>query len=262
MKAINVDNLIIEVGRDCNFECEHCLRGENTANGKRRITKEIIDATLENITQISSLTLTGGEPFLYPDIIQYIADAIEAKEIELYSFFIATNGTVKATTTLASIVKLYALSEEKECCEIKISDDVYHQRERCRLDLTIDPTFDILSITRRDQTKYKPEYLINQGNAALNLNAMKNVRDDGFSISQEDDIMLVENDIYINTNGDILSGCDYSYEYQEYEKRGNVLEQPLIAFLEQVYEEEQDDAYCAKEEEYIRKLSEAITCDG
>jgi len=189
------------------------------------------------------LTLTGGEPFLYPEIISYIADTIERKHINLLGFFIATNGTVRSDKALLAIIKLYRLSEDKEIgyCSIKISDDEFHRQERLRNNVEIDPALDIFSITERDTKKFtNPEHLINQGNAAMNLDARRNPTDDGFMVSDEGDPIIVEGNIYVNTNGDILSGCDYSYEYQEFNIHGNILKNNLYEILEvtTAYEEE------------------------
>lgn len=234
MRKIEVAELMIEVGRRCNLNCDHCLRGESDKFGSLIISKEIINATLKDICTISTLTLTGGEPFLYPEIISYIADTIAQKKINLCGFFIATNGTVMSEKALLALIKLYRLAEDKDYCNIRISDDEFHKQERQRNDVDIDPVFGMFSsdFVHKDQTKYKPEYLINQGNAAINLDARKNPRDDGFMVSDEGDPIIVEGNIYVNTNGGILSGCDYSYENQEYALHGNILEQNLYEILE------------------------------
>jgi len=59
---MNIDNLIIEITRKCNFTCDHCLRGEAQ---NKDIDHKVIDALLDNnIEYISNITFTGGEPSL------------------------------------------------------------------------------------------------------------------------------------------------------------------------------------------------------
>lgn len=233
MKKLILDNLVIEIGRCCNLNCSHCLRGQADNNENLEITKEIINRIFKNVSNIDTLTLTGGEPFLYPEIMLYIANIIKRKKISLCSFFIATNGTIKSEKAMLAIMKLYELSEQKDWCQIKISDDEFHQQERMLNNLEIDETLDLFSINHRDQTKYTADNLINQGNAVLNHEARKNVNDDGM-IATEDEIMHelnTENIIYINTNGDVLTGCDYSYENQKYASYGNILENSLYDII-------------------------------
>lgn len=242
-RKIEVTELIIEVGRRCNLNCDHCLRGDPDKFGNLVISKEIINAALKDICTISILTLTGGEPFLYPEIISYIADTIKRKHINLLNFFIATNGTIMSEKVMSAIIKLYRLSEDREFCSIRISDDEFHQQERQRNNVDIDPAFGMFSseFAYRDTKKFdKPEYIINQGNASMYLDARQNPVDDGFMVSDEGDPIIVEGNIYVNTNGDILSGCDYSYEYQEFNIHGNILKNNLYEILEvtTAYEEE------------------------
>ena len=60
-KPLSIENLVIEVGRNCNLNCPHCLRGDANTSG---MTNEIVDKIFENISYVQSLTITGGEPFL------------------------------------------------------------------------------------------------------------------------------------------------------------------------------------------------------
>ena len=118
-KSLSIDNLVLEIGRNCNLNCPHCLRGKAET---LEMTKEMIDKIFENISYVRSLTITGGEPFLYPDTMQYIANTIEKRKIGLGDFFIATNGTVKSEKALLAVIRLYGLSDEKDYCSIKMSD--------------------------------------------------------------------------------------------------------------------------------------------
>lgn len=66
-------HLVIETNRQCNLNCTHCGRGDAQ---DVTITPEIIDKLLDQIDFIVELDLTGGEPFLHPEIIEYLFDGI------------------------------------------------------------------------------------------------------------------------------------------------------------------------------------------
>ena len=229
-KPLSIENLVIEVGRNCNLNCIHCLRGDANTSG---MTNEIVDKIFENISYVQSLTITGGEPFLYPETMLYIANTIEKKKIDLGSFFIATNGTVKSEKTILAIIKLYSLSDEKECCSIRISNDEFHKNERQFNNLHLDETLDLLSITYKDEIKYTKDNTINQGNASDNCEALRNPDDEGMIIHEDEETGEIRAEclIYVNTKGDILTGCDYSYENQESISHGNILEESLYNII-------------------------------
>ena len=58
------------------------------------ITPEIIDKLLDQIDFIVELDLTGGEPFLHPEIIEYLFDGIIKRDIFLFGAGSVTNGTI------------------------------------------------------------------------------------------------------------------------------------------------------------------------
>ena len=58
-KKISVNNLIIEITRKCNMNCEHCLRG-NSQNID--VNFEHVEKLFSQIDYISTLSFGGGEP--------------------------------------------------------------------------------------------------------------------------------------------------------------------------------------------------------
>ena len=68
---MNLKHMMLEITRECNLKCVHCMRGDAQ---NVTITPEIIDKMLDNINSIEHLTLTGGEPFLHPEMIEYLFD--------------------------------------------------------------------------------------------------------------------------------------------------------------------------------------------
>lgn len=110
------DALEIEITRDCNLFCPHCMRyepGESMEPYRgSSIPREYIDALFEKHKIFGEILLTGGEPLLHPEIISYIIDKIIEKKILLKHFQIATNGTIINDEVITSLNKLYEYINE------------------------------------------------------------------------------------------------------------------------------------------------------
>ncbi len=70
---LSYKELAIEVTRRCNMQCSHCMRGHAE---NHTISKEVVDRLLDEVSVVGRLLLTGGEPFLEPEMMDYIFDAI------------------------------------------------------------------------------------------------------------------------------------------------------------------------------------------
>lgn len=126
---MEINNLIIEVTRKCQLECIHCLRGKSQS---KVLSREALENLLADVTRISTVTFTGGEPFLYPRVIKSFVEICEKNEIGVGSFYIATNGIIFSEKSklssrgLSAIIDLYNLCSENEYSMIKVSKDQYH----------------------------------------------------------------------------------------------------------------------------------------
>lgn len=67
---LSFNSIVFEITRKCNLKCEHCVKG---AAQNITITKSIINKVLDSVGFCKSIYLTGGEPFLEIDIIEYLA---------------------------------------------------------------------------------------------------------------------------------------------------------------------------------------------
>ena len=66
---MELNNVVIEVTRNCQLWCAHCLRGDAQ---NITISKEILDDFLSQVDWIYTLTITGGEPSLFDlEILHY-----------------------------------------------------------------------------------------------------------------------------------------------------------------------------------------------
>lgn len=218
-----LDNLMFEVGRGCNMRCAHCLRGEAQ---NVQMQKDCIDKVLENVESINSLTLSGGEPMMYPDTIEYIINKIIERKISVMSFFIATNGSISSEKVAMALVRLYSWAYEKEFCELKISADKYHTNN-----LEVVDFWKMFSFTHVDSS-LEDRHLLAEGRAFDIVGATRKPSDDG--IEMEDDDTVSEGIIYINALGDVLTGCDYSYESQQWKSHGNVYDSDFCDIIRSI----------------------------
>ena len=125
---INLNGLSLEITRKCNYHCKHCGRGEAQ---NITISKEIIDRLFDCIDNtIDTILLTGGEPLLAIDMIEYFCNKLLNSKMIVSTLEIITNGnvSVKANNRLLQIFK--ALIKEKNIlCSIGISDDKFHAEQ-------------------------------------------------------------------------------------------------------------------------------------
>ena len=205
---VPIPNLVIETTRKCNMACEHCLRGDAQSLD---MPKETICQLLNQVNEIGHVTFSGGEPSLAVNIIEYFLEQCKQREIELGWFYIATNGLNISESFIITCLKLYAYSNEKEMCLVQVSNDGYHAYENSYNTELLDG----LSFFER---KFKKE-------ASYEFKVVTQGRgiDIGESDVMEHEIVNTadwdEAEIYLNCKGNIINGCDWSYESQDEEKR-------------------------------------------
>jgi len=236
MVQLYIDNMVFEVTRKCNMKCEHCLRG---CSENLDITEQIIKEALKDVTQISSLTITGGEPTLNIKGIEFIFNQIHAQGIELNAFWMATNAKVYSEKLVSLLIDEYATCTEYDdefYGGLAVShDDGFHEE--------VDPK----NIRKYKALKFydsskegEISSVIDDGYANYNGIGDRSIHStESLSVDIEEDSIRVEDMIYINAKGDILLNCDYSFERQEEEKIGNVLEESLESIILR-YTEAQD----------------------
>lgn len=73
MEKACIQNLGLIITEDCNLDCRHCLRGKKC---QKVMSKEVIEATLNQCKYIRNLCLCGGEPFMHLEPLVHIVDTI------------------------------------------------------------------------------------------------------------------------------------------------------------------------------------------
>lgn len=203
--------LVIEVTRKCNLNCAHCLRG---CSQNMDIKKEYIDELFNQLNKANinglDLTLTGGEPSLNIPMINYIIEKLENSNITLSMFYIATNGINNNNIDfIIPCLKLYNLADEKDLCSVQTSSDIQHTDYMA--DTFTNSLMSALKFAdKRDEDKdYIFSGAINQGNASFNCS---NTREE----IVYDWVKYIEDTVfYLNCNGMIINGCDWSYNTQD-----------------------------------------------
>lgn len=215
-KELYIDNLVIEVTRKCNMCCDHCLRGEAQDDELNMLA---VYELFSQIDHVYSITLTGGEPSLAVNEMRWIREAAYAHNVEIENFYIATNGKDVPDEFVQEIVRWYGQCTSNEITQVKVSNDNYHEYGTEYNDM-----LKLLKIVTFEEYEYFDEYLVAQGNAIDYTRASRILEPEVFDVDENDDcINVIEGTLYMNVHGDIIGGCDWSYEEQENQKIGNVL---------------------------------------
>lgn len=222
---LTVDNLVIEVTRRCNMACAHCMRGDAQ---NKDMTREIIDRVFENIASVGIITFTGGEPTLNIDIIQYALDICRKKAIDVFSFYIVTNGKIVPEEFLVTCLRWHAYtlkcSGDENYSGIALSKDQFHDpipAENIMLLQTL------ACFRPNDKHTDFGKYGVNPIGRAKTLTDMPVNKHhhqslpDSFIQCHENDEITIET-MTVTVNGDILSDCDYDYDDIEQITVGNI----------------------------------------
>jgi len=210
---MDIDNLIIEVTRRCNMSCGHCLRG---CQQNIDIEQRYITGVLENgVDQIGTVTFTGGEPSLNCRAIRHFINECQRLNISVSAFYIATNGKETTDEFMQTLLDLYLFCDEKDYCRVDISDDYYHDVEG-QSDFAKESLMAFKFAGMKDRKEH--DSMIFEGSFKDIANEDKHNKVSADNIYFEDG--SIRGDFYLNAVGNIIHGCDWSYESQE--KKENV----------------------------------------
>lgn len=228
-------NLILETTRRCNMQCGHCLRGPAQ---RLNMSYGVMIALANQVDYISTLTLSGGEPSLVPDVLETIRMAFWHRDVQVGSFYVATNGKRIQRQFIDVMTSWFQTCDDNEVSRIDISNDMYH--DQCYLNPGADRMEEELNWLREDLCgfKFNHEYMLRPASPGanrgytfdyqyglLNMGRAKKIGNQQVRQAEVEieDNTVTEGDIYINVHGDIIPGCDYSYVEQNNVKIGNVL---------------------------------------
>ena len=244
MNTIHVNSVILEITRMCNMCCWHCLRGQGQY---KNIDPHFVEQLFMHIDSIGTLTFSGGEPFLHPEIIQQVLEIAKVHEVEIQNFYIATNGLIRNDDVLMTILKCFQACTDNEISMVKVSMDQFH-KEAWETDQTqeIKQFFKPFSFVECNEKELKLDYLYAEGNlegtccTTRKVDIPKELEMECWC-EKEDVSIIIENDIYLNVHGKILLACDLSYENQDKPKNQFC---DVYNFMDKI-----DAAYCKQTEE-------------
>jgi len=116
MKLEIIEELKLEITRDCNLECKHCYKGERE---EKYMSLETIDSAFKDLKTIWMLSLVGGETFLAPEQIKRVYENIVKNNIEVGILNINTNCTVENDEIIEILAKFSkVVGHLNVCCSL------------------------------------------------------------------------------------------------------------------------------------------------
>lgn len=213
-----IDTVAIEITRRCNISCEHCLRGDAQ---NIDILPKYIDSFFKQVDCINHLAITGGEPSLRPDAIAFIVTAMRRYNVSVDTFFIATNGVNITKKFVDACWLLYEHVEDKEHSSVEISNDEFHIKEKQYEDSML-LSLPFYRKRYEDEAYAYPSGIdLHKEGRGVKIKRASKLTRTSF-IEDKNDFM--NGVIYLNVNGEIINGCDWSYENQRYSELCNVNE--------------------------------------
>jgi hypothetical protein len=219
-----LSELVLEVTRRCNMACEHCLRGDAQALD---LDTRVIDKLFEQVTSISCVTFTGGEPSLNVKAIQYFVKKATSLKISIESFYVVTNGKKVSLPLMKTLIDLYSICGEKECCQLVVSRDQYHEYDGGAQET---PMYEALRFYNKEDRRTPITNPLSEGRALENgLGAGEEAKHEGFEYDEEYE--SASGIVYISSNGNVLDNCNMAFDRIDTEAIGNILTEPLKDIL-------------------------------
>jgi organic radical activating enzyme len=221
---MRIDNLILEVTRNCNMQCPHCLRG----NAQRvNMSFEIINKALGMFDTIGTLSISGGEPTLADKQLEHIANYMQWHPVFIDNFFMVTNGKTIKSTIFSSLEMIIMRCSDSELSQIEISRDHYHERnvQHARWSKWAEQMsyrFKLSDYFFQDRVNANNK-LIDMGRITVGMPIEGKWQGCQIDYTECEGCTYIEGDLYINALGDVLMCCDLSYSAQKKYKIGNIL---------------------------------------
>ena len=206
-----LDEFVVEVTRRCNIECAHCLRGEPQ---DLDIDMDMLRRFLANVSTITEITFTGGEPALNLKAIRATLEICEELGIDVAGFFIATNGTVNVPDLMRVVLDWYIYCGCSDTCHIALSSGDIHGNAGGFYTSEAHPLTALAFFYEKEDADYGRGMLSEGRMSGWSVGRTLSPDDDALEIYQDDATgdVTVAGQVYITVDGKILSECNVSYE--------------------------------------------------
>jgi organic radical activating enzyme len=171
---------------------------------------EHVESLLSQVSNIRQLVFTGGEPSLNTKCITETLELCRKHKVDVGFVDITTNGYRVREDFAVACLQWYAYCEDKELCAVSVSNDYWHAVEG-RYDTSFLEGLSFFSKRQKDNNASYQENLIIDGNAAENMYDGEPPEDADIEGIED----VEEQDLYLNCNGRIIVGGDWSYRRQE-----------------------------------------------
>lgn len=249
-------SITIETTRKCNLKCKHCYRGDAQ---NLTIKKEYIDKLFSQIKGVRHVFITGGEPLLAIDELEYICQKVKENG-NVLGVSLISNGTI-LSERVANILNNLALwihnrwkaagvVNDDICVGLSISNTEYHINDvnaainfyRSRTNQWVEVkrnykdvdtiTFEALSASGR--AKNLKHCRLMKVDTSYRIDYGKDIDKDEF-FNEKKQIVIDEEIIThmcLGANGSLgIVGCQ-SYEDEEKNKIGDILVTPICEMIE------------------------------
>lgn len=277
------NDLAIELTRRCNMSCAHCLRGDAQ---DADIFLSAIDGLLNQTEAIGMLTLTGGEPLLNLEAMQYITNGLTSRGIPIMMIQIITNGREYSEKFIAIVKRFAEIVQLTQ--RYGYGRDV-NESWRVQIGVSLDKFHESPDICKENYLKYKNALKevaevrqIRHGNAPVNVGrakALPNTIDlgmmDSVALLQQVEVLSIGHvplcgyyesyhldradqkiiccPMYLSAYGDVLPCvvCDSDYRYH-----GAVLCNAWEPIFEKIlaYNAEHNRIHCPEADDYRLKI--------
>lgn len=231
--TINLENLVLEVTRRCNFQCDHCLRGDaEDVDMRRSLLYRIFgdnDIKDDNRLSIYEICFTGGEPALKVPLIrkcgELITDPEYTKKIDIGGIFAVTNGAVNRYEFLSVFHEIRYradLKNDEFRCAVEVSVDTFHQAHSEYKGLSVADKNAFSFVSKRgpnpnskNDTDYWKDMIYEGRMTEWEKEPTMRLFEDVDSVHIEINNNYADfGCVYVNVYGQVFFGCNFSYDTQ------------------------------------------------
>lgn len=256
-------NLMLEVTRKCNLKCEHCMRGEPQ---NIDMPDEILEKVFVQTDWVYHLSLTGGEPFLAPQVIEKMVDIIIEKKIKVGRCTTVDNGTILNDMGIRCVKALNRLGDyiynsvwndevrndpdEGPPISISISNSIYHRNDVQKAinfyklyagqHTAVDDQGnwetglkDRKGVPLKHRDINSRGYLKKEGRAKENnLEHAKYIAGTyQVELNMDEGTVYIDTGIQVCANGNVVIEDALSFESMDKTNMGNILEEPISCMI-------------------------------